>query len=110
MGALRSPKVPAGGPASSPGGRVGGLGGGQRPNSEMLGAYLSPNPLASASAAQAQFAAAQSGLMAGTPEADAIDKWFEDLQHYEATLEEMAAASLDTNFKEELSAIEQCES
>jgi hypothetical protein len=39
--------------------------------------------------------------------ADAIDKWFEDLQHYEATLEEMAAASLDQNFKEELGAIEQ---
>lgn len=36
-----------------------------------------------------------------------IDKWFEDLQNYEATLEEMAAASLDQNFKEELSAIEQ---
>ncbi|KAE8259503.1 hypothetical protein A4X13_0g971 [Tilletia indica] len=42
-----------------------------------------------------------------TPESDAMDKWFEDLQHYEATLEEMAAASLDQNFKEELSAIEQ---
>lgn len=40
-------------------------------------------------------------------EAEAIDKWFEDLQNYEATLEEMAAASLDQNFKEELSAIEQ---
>lgn len=40
-------------------------------------------------------------------ETEAIDRWFEDLQHYEATLEEMAAASLDTNFKEELSAIEQ---
>lgn len=40
-------------------------------------------------------------------EAEAIDKWFEDLQSYEATLEEMAAASLDVNFKEELSAIEQ---
>ena len=26
---------------------------------------------------------------------DAIDRWFEDLQHYEQTLEEMAAASLD---------------
>ncbi|CAH7672541.1 protein VTS1 [Phakopsora pachyrhizi] len=39
--------------------------------------------------------------------AEAIDKWFEDLQSYEATLEEMAAASLDVNFKEELSAIEQ---
>lgn len=43
----------------------------------------------------------------GTPETDVIDKWFEDLQNYEATLEEMAAASLDQNFKEELSAIEQ---
>ncbi|SJX63593.1 uncharacterized protein SRS1_14346 [Sporisorium reilianum f. sp. reilianum] len=43
----------------------------------------------------------------GTPETEAIDRWFEDLQHYEATLEEMAAASLDQNFKEELSAIEQ---
>lgn len=35
--------------------------------------------------------------------AEAIDKWFEDLQSYEATLEEMAAASLDVNFKEEVS-------
>jgi hypothetical protein len=42
-----------------------------------------------------------------TPEAEAIDQWFENLQNYEATLEEMAAASLDVNFKEELSAIEQ---
>ncbi|GAA5943305.1 Vts1p [Sporobolomyces koalae] len=40
-------------------------------------------------------------------ETEAIDRWFEDLQHYEQTLEEMAAASLDQNFKEELSAIEQ---
>ncbi|KAB5593591.1 Protein VTS1 [Ceratobasidium theobromae] len=39
--------------------------------------------------------------------AEAIDQWFENLQNYEATLEEMAAASLDVNFKEELSAIEQ---
>ncbi|KAJ8523202.1 hypothetical protein ONZ45_g307 [Pleurotus djamor] len=42
-----------------------------------------------------------------TPEAEALDQWFENLQSYEATLEEMAAASLDVNFKEELSAIEQ---
>ncbi|CAG8493277.1 8290_t:CDS:2 [Paraglomus occultum] len=42
-----------------------------------------------------------------SPEAEAIDKWFEDLQHYEQTLEEMANASLDQNFKEELGAIEQ---
>lgn len=37
----------------------------------------------------------------------ALDRWFEDLSHYEQTLEEMAAASLDANFKEELTAIEQ---
>ncbi|KAH9020228.1 hypothetical protein EDB85DRAFT_2278822 [Lactarius pseudohatsudake] len=42
-----------------------------------------------------------------TLEADAIDQWFENFHHYEVTLEEMAAASLDVNFKEELSAIEQ---
>lgn len=42
------------------------------------------------------------------PSAEALDQWFENLQSYEATLEEMAAASLDVNFKEELSAIEQC--
>jgi hypothetical protein len=40
------------------------------------------------------------GAMYQTPEADAIDQWFENLQNYEATLEEMAAASLDVNFKE----------
>lgn len=39
--------------------------------------------------------------------AEAIDKWFEDLHHYEATLEEMGTASLDKAFKEELGAIEQ---
>ncbi|KAG6812502.1 hypothetical protein H0H92_002501 [Tricholoma furcatifolium] len=42
-----------------------------------------------------------------SPETDAIEQWFDSLQNYEATLEEMAAASLDVNFKEELSAIEQ---
>ncbi|GAA5949060.1 hypothetical protein JCM3775_004707, partial [Rhodotorula graminis] len=43
----------------------------------------------------------------GNGDTEAIDRWFEDLQQYEATLEDMAAASLDANFKEELSAIEQ---
>ena len=46
-------------------------------------------------------------LTRAIPTDDAIDKWFEDLHHYEATLEEMAAASLDQSFKEELGAIEQ---
>ncbi|KAH8994152.1 hypothetical protein EDB86DRAFT_3234880 [Lactarius hatsudake] len=42
-----------------------------------------------------------------TPEADAIDQWFENFHHYEVTLEEMAAASLDVNFKGGTQAIEQ---
>ncbi|KAF9265259.1 hypothetical protein L218DRAFT_163370 [Marasmius fiardii PR-910] len=63
-----------------------GAGSGARPTSELLGG--------------------SSGYQS-TPEAEALDQWFENLQNYEATLEEMAAASLDVNFKEELSAIEQ---
>lgn len=34
-------------------------------------------------------------------------KWIEDINQYEDTLEEMAAATLDQDFKDELSAIEQ---
>lgn len=36
-----------------------------------------------------------------------FDKWLQDIDHYEETLSEMATASLDQNFKEELGAIEQ---
>lgn len=61
-----------------------------RPSSEMIG-----------------IAGHQQLLGGSSLEAEAIDKWFEDLQNYESTLEEMAAASLDASFKEELSAIEQ---
>lgn len=71
------------GPASP---RPPGGGSGARPTSELLG----------------------SATMFQTPESEAIDQWFENLQNYEETLEDMAAASLDVNFKEELSAIEQC--
>ncbi|KAJ3333843.1 hypothetical protein HDU76_002564 [Blyttiomyces sp. JEL0837] len=42
-----------------------------------------------------------------SPEAEAIDRWFEDLSYYERTLEQMAHAKLDDNFREELKAIEQ---
>ena len=41
--------------------------------------------------------------------AESIDGWFNDLTAYETTLEAMATASLDQNFTDELSAIEQCE-
>ncbi|KAJ3088506.1 hypothetical protein HK102_008582 [Quaeritorhiza haematococci] len=37
----------------------------------------------------------------------AIDRWFEEINHYERTLEQMAKAKLDDNFREELKAIEQ---
>lgn len=93
-GGGRSPNFRASmGPASRPVGsqlppaspRPGAQNGGARPTSELLG----------------------SAGMFQTPEAEAIDQWFETFQNYEATLEEMAAASLDVNFKEELSAIEQ---
>lgn len=81
-------------------------------NSASLASQLaSAGGSAANSAALAALGVGTPGLGArSTPETDAIDKWFEDLQHYEATLEEMAAASLDQNFKEELSAIEQCAS
>ncbi|KAH9950651.1 hypothetical protein B0H21DRAFT_503283 [Amylocystis lapponica] len=84
MGPASRPSVGAGGlsPASP---RPGGVSGVGRPTSELLG----------------------SAGMFQTPEAEAIDQWFETFQNYEVTLEEMAAASLDVNFKEELSAIEQ---
>lgn len=42
--------------------------------------------------------------------AEQIDQWFKHLASWEATLEEMAAASTDQNFTEELGAIEQCKS
>lgn len=47
----------------------------------------------------------------GGSENDASDKiaqqWIADIDQYETTLEEMAAATLDQDFKDELSAIEQ---
>ncbi|KAJ1567850.1 hypothetical protein HK405_004550, partial [Cladochytrium tenue] len=39
--------------------------------------------------------------------AAAITKWFEDLNYYEKTLEQMAHAKLDDSFRDELRAIEQ---
>ncbi|KAI0783417.1 hypothetical protein C8Q75DRAFT_884727 [Abortiporus biennis] len=83
MGPSARPVGAQGLPPASP--RPGAISGGGRPTSELLG---SPS-------------------LFQTPEAEAIDQWFENLQNYEHTLEEMAAASLDVNFKEELSAIEQ---
>lgn len=56
------------------------------------------------------FGQAQSG-QAGQSSIDDLDKatqqWLADIDQYEATLEEMATATLDQDFKDELSAIEQ---
>lgn len=53
----------------------------------------------------------QPGHSQGIVEHDAQDKiaqqWIADIDQYETTLEEMAAATLDQDFKDELSAIEQ---
>jgi hypothetical protein len=57
------------------------------------------------------FYGTQHGQGQGGPENDASDKiaqqWIADIDQYETTLEEMAAATLDQDFKDELSAIEQ---
>ncbi|CDH48821.1 rna-binding protein involved in translationalpartial [Lichtheimia corymbifera JMRC:FSU:9682] len=42
-----------------------------------------------------------------SPETEALDKWFEDLQEYEQNLESMASASLDTRFKDEMNHVDQ---
>jgi hypothetical protein len=53
----------------------------------------------------------QQGPGQGNAELDPQDKlaqqWIADIDQYETTLEEMAAATLDQDFKDELSAIEQ---
>ncbi|KAF9533180.1 hypothetical protein CPB83DRAFT_845997 [Crepidotus variabilis] len=70
-------------------------------------APASPRPGGPPSARPTSELLGTGGMSFQTPEAEALDQWFENLQNYEATLEDMAAASLDVNFKEELSAIEQ---
>ena len=88
--------------------RPGGQSGGGRPTSELLGggggAAMFQTPEGEIRAHLVANLLADVFLSA-----EAIDQWFENLQNYEVTLEEMAAASLDVNFKEELSAIEQCQ-
>jgi len=53
----------------------------------------------------------QSGQGQGNTDIDPQDKlaqqWIADIDQYETTLEEMAAATLDQDFKDELAAIEQ---
>ncbi|WRT64387.1 uncharacterized protein IL334_001319 [Kwoniella shivajii] len=81
LGNNTTPRAVSGGPNFG----LGVMGGGGRPSSEFLPSRES----------------------AKTPEAEQIDQWFKHLASWEATLEEMAAASTDQNFTEELGAIEQ---
>lgn len=67
--------------------------------------------LTGSSAVRGGNARPSSDFYQGTGEIDPQDKiaqqWIADIDQYETTLEEMAAATLDQDFKDELSAIEQ---
>lgn len=78
-----------------------------------MGAFSSSSPLGSRGvrpASEVYFTNSQQGQGA-TNSDDAAEKaaqqWIADIDQYETTLEEMAAATLDQDFKDELSAIEQ---
>lgn len=78
-----------------------------------MGAYGASSPLGSRGirpASEIYFNQTTQGLNMNNAE-DAADKaaqqWIADIDQYENTLEEMAAATLDQDFKDELSAIEQ---
>ncbi|VDB90274.1 unnamed protein product [Peniophora sp. CBMAI 1063] len=109
MASLRPPNSPSPAQSPSPG-----------PNGKGSRTSMGPAPRANGGANFGNLPSPRPGAPGGrptsellgsatfqTPESEAIDQWFENLHHYEVTLEEMAAASLDVNFKEELSAIEQ---
>jgi hypothetical protein len=78
-----------------------------------MGAFSASSSLANRGirpSSEVYFNQFQQGTNAGNPE-DAAEKaaqqWIADIDQYETTLEEMAAATLDQDFKDELSAIEQ---
>ncbi|KAI8333858.1 hypothetical protein BC941DRAFT_515861 [Chlamydoabsidia padenii] len=49
----------------------------------------------------------KTGNYTSSSETDSLNHWYEDLQQYERNLDEMAAASLDQNFKEEMHHVDQ---
>jgi hypothetical protein len=91
-----------------------GLGSGhQLRASADMGAFSNTSPLANRGmrpASEVYLNQLQQGVSSGNPD-DAAEKaaqqWIADIDQYETTLEEMAAATLDQDFKDELSAIEQ---
>jgi len=56
---------------------------------------------------QPQQSQGQGGVDFTDPQDKLAQQWIADIDQYETTLEEMAAATLDQDFKDELSAIEQ---
>lgn len=74
-------------------------------------AAFSTSPSANRARPSSDFYGTQQGQSQGAPESDPKEtitrQWIADIDQYEDTLEEMAAATLDQDFKDELSAIEQ---
>lgn len=70
-----------------------------------------PSPSAGRARPSSDFYGTQQGQPQAPQENDSNDtitqQWLADIDEYETTLEEMAAATLDQDFKDELSAIEQ---
>ncbi|WPG97416.1 protein vts1 [Acrodontium crateriforme] len=78
-----------------------------------MGAFSSTSPLSGRGirpASEVYLNQFHQGANAGNPDDTAekvAQQWIDDIDQYETTLEEMAAATLDQDFKDELSAIEQ---
>lgn len=76
-----------------------------------MAALTGPSPSSRIRPSSDFYGQTQQSLGPGGGESDSQDKiaqqWIADIDQYETTLEEMAAATLDQDFKDELSAIEQ---
>ncbi|OQO08102.1 hypothetical protein B0A48_06896 [Cryoendolithus antarcticus] len=78
-----------------------------------MGAWSTASPLATRGirpASEVYLNQFQQGASSGNPDdaaENAAQQWMSDIEQYETTLEDMASATLDQDFKDELSAIEQ---
>ncbi|KAI0391316.1 VTS1 protein [Xylariaceae sp. FL0594] len=101
-----TPEVPTASTLRPP--RTGGAGSNLRASADM--SSLGGSSAASRIRPSSDFYG-QQGHLPGNSDVDSQDKmtqqWIADIDQYETTLEEMAAATLDQDFKDELSAIEQ---
>lgn len=79
----------------------------QQRNARPLSEVIRPENFMSPESKSSPFALVVDLLMTCTSIAEALDKWFEDLQEYEQNLESMASASLDSRFKDELNHVDQ---